>query len=110
MKVIRRFGLWSVARAFAGIYAAIGLLIGGIVALFSMMGAGIAALATTNADSPAWIPALFGVGAVIFFPILYGTIGLIGGAIAAAAYIFVAGQTGGIEVYLADWPPAGPMV
>lgn len=109
MKVIQRFGVWSVARTFAGIYGALGLVIGGFVALFSMMGAGIAALADSSADMPAWFAALFGVGAVVFFPILYGAIGLVGGAIVATVYNFVAARAGGIEVHLADAPPGGPM-
>lgn len=110
MKVIQSFGVWSVARTFAGVYAALGLLIGAIFALVSFMGAGIAALFGSSSDSVPWIPGFLGVGAVILFPLIYGAIGLIGGAIAAAVYNFVAGRAGGIEVYLSDALQDGPAV
>lgn len=41
---------------------------------------------------------VFGVGAIILFPILYGVMGLIFGAVSAALYNLFAGIVGGIEL------------
>jgi hypothetical protein len=41
---------------------------------------------------------LFGVGAIVFLPVLYGVMGLVGGAIAAGLYNLVAGVIGGLEL------------
>lgn len=43
---------------------------------------------------------LFGVGAIIFLPIMYGIMGFIGGAIMAFVYNVVAGIAGGVELEL----------
>jgi hypothetical protein len=42
--------------------------------------------------------AMIGVGAIVFFPILYACIGFIGALIAAWLYNLVAGMVGGIEL------------
>ena len=47
---------------------------------------------------PAFIGAMFGVGAVIFLPIFYGVMGFIGGLIGALIYNVVAGMIGGVEL------------
>ena len=36
--VIRRFGVWSVAKLYGALLAAMGLLFGAVIALFSMIG------------------------------------------------------------------------
>jgi hypothetical protein len=67
--------------------------IGGVAgALNSDVGAKGAGLAVGG------LSALFGVGAIIFMPIIYGVFGLVGGAIGAALYNLFAGLFGGIEV------------
>ena len=49
---------------------------------------------------PAWLGPVFGVGAIVVLPIIYGVLGLIGGAIAAALYNLFSGMVGGIELDL----------
>ena len=95
--VIRRVGVASAAKIIGAIYAVIGLIIGLCVAAFSLLGAGIAAQAG-NGDVPSFIGPLFGVGAIIFAPIFYGILGVIGGALTAAVYNLVAGMTGGLDI------------
>lgn len=99
--IIRRVGVWSVARLYGGITGTIGLLAGLAFAAFATLG-GVA-----GAMSPGMrggglamggLSALFGVGAIIFLPIMYGIMGLIGGAIGAALYNLFAGLFGGVEV------------
>lgn len=100
--VIRRLGVWSVARLYGGVSAVFGLLAGLFFAAAAMLGG----LATAGADAGArggglmasGIGALFGVGAIIFLPICYGLLGLAGGALGAALYNLFAGIFGGVEV------------
>jgi len=95
---LKRINPVSLAKQAGVLYAFFGLIIGAIIALVSL--AGMAASVAAESGAPAWMGALFGVGAVIFMPILYGCLGLIGGLIVGALYNFVAGFTGGVEVEL----------
>ena len=92
--VIRRLGVWSVARIYGVITAAIGLLAGLFFALFSVAGAGLA----NDADAPTWIMPIFGVGAIIVLPLVYGVMGVVSGAIGALIYNAFAGMVGGISI------------
>ena len=47
---------------------------------------------------PGWFGGLFGVGAVIFLPIIYGVLGAIGGALTAVFYNIIAGMVGGLQI------------
>jgi len=95
--LLRRIGVWSTAKIVGTIYAVFGLLAGLIFAAISLVGAGIAAQAE---DGSGAFGALFGVGAIILFPILYGCIGAVGGALSAALYNVFSGMVGGIELEL----------
>jgi hypothetical protein len=105
--ILRRIGVWSAAKLNGVLYALVGLLIGIVVSLLSVLGA----LATSEMSSETGFgafPAMFiGVGAIVALPILYGLFGLIGGAIGAAIYNIVAGMMGGLELELTAKP--GPM-
>ena len=79
------------------LYAVVGLIGGAFFALFSLLGASFAA---AQSDWGAFIGMLFGVGAIFFFPIMYGVMGFIGGAIMAFVYNLVAGIVGGVELEL----------
>jgi hypothetical protein len=99
--VIRRFGVWSVARLGAAVYGALGLIIGMIVALVSLVAAGVSTAVRQEMMTPAAgivLPAFFGVGAIIVLPIVYGILGMIGGALTAALYNLFAGWVGGVEM------------
>ena len=95
--VIRHIGVGSLARILAALYALWGFIFGLIVALIAAGGAGMSA--ASDGPLPGWAGGLFGVGAIIlFFPICYGVLGAIGGAITAAMYNVVAGMVGGLSV------------
>jgi len=99
--IIRRFGVWSAAKLYAGIMATCGLIGGVFFALAAMLGglAGAAGSTDTSAGLAAsGLGAVFGVGAIVLFPILYGVLGLIIGAIGASLYNLFAGLFGGLEV------------
>lgn len=90
--VITRVGPLSVAKVAGLLYVVLGLLAGGLLSLFAM--AGFAAGASDR--SP--FAALFGVGAVILFPILYGCFGFVMTLVMAWLFNIVVGITGGVEV------------
>ncbi len=71
---IKRIGPVSCARIAGVIYAALGLLIGACVSLFTLIGAAFSSTQLGSAHSPL-IGAAIGIGAVVFFPILYGAMG-----------------------------------
>jgi hypothetical protein len=85
----------SVAKVAFVLYGLIGLLIGLCVALASLLGAPFMGSESEHAGA---FGILFGLGAVIFMPILYGGLGAIGALIATAVYNVVAGLVGGIEL------------
>ena len=91
--IIRRIGVWSAARLYGALSAAMGLLIGLIIAVMSAIGAAVGMQEETG-----MMAGLFGIGAVILLPVLYGVIGLVGGALGAVLYNFFAGVIGGLEI------------
>ena len=94
--VIRRVGIGSVVKVSGVLYALLGLLMGLCFALFALVGLGAAA--ASNDEVPGWLGSLFGIGAIVIFPIMYGVMGVIGGVIMAALYNLVASITGGLEI------------
>ena len=95
--VIREVGVASAAKVFGVLYAVFGLLFGVLVALFAIGGSGMMAAAGDDA-MPGWFGGLFGVGAVIFLPLMYGVFGAIGAALAALFYNIIAGMVGGLRI------------
>jgi hypothetical protein len=107
--VLRRIAPWSLAKILATIYGGLGLVFGVIVALASIVGAGFAHMSEAEEGMPAFMGALFGVGAIVFLPLLYGLLGLVIGAIGAALYNLGARFVGGVQVELVESPSATPM-
>jgi hypothetical protein len=98
--VIKRVWVWPAARMAGTLYATIGLIVGLLVAVASLVGAAFAPMAHDQTGLPPWFGALFGVGAIVILPIFYGIIGLVGGAISAGLYNLFAGLVGGIQIDL----------
>ena len=94
-QTVTSIGVLSLAKMLGVFYALLGLFFGGLLSLFSVMGAAIG-----GGDSGGIVAMLFGVGAVIILPIVYGCIGFVGGLIAAPLYNLVAKIMGGLEVEL----------
>jgi hypothetical protein len=81
--------------------AILNALLGLIAGFFISAGAlFMSAIASRMSESPesGLFAALFGVGAIIFMPIIYGIMGFIMGLITAWLYNLVAGWVGGIEM------------
>ena len=92
---ITRIGPVSAGNVAFVLYAVIGLIFGCIVAVASLLGATIGA---ASGDRSALFGAIFGVGAVILLPIMYGVFGALGAMLAAALYNLTAGVVGGVEL------------
>ncbi len=97
---LRRVAPGSAFKVGGGIYGAMGLLVGCLFSLFALVGAGFAGLAGSSDASPGFVGALFGLGAVIVLPILYGLMGAVMAALMAALYNLIARFLGGLELDL----------
>jgi hypothetical protein len=97
--VIRRLGVLSVAKLQGTLYALLGLMIGAVFALFALFGAALGSSLGSDHQGSIFGAAL-GVGAIVFFPVVYGLLGFVGGLLVAALYNLVAGITGGVEIEL----------
>lgn len=93
MATVKRIGPGSAFKLGAALYAFMGLLLGVIFALVSLLGG-----ALMPASEAGIFRMFFGAGAIIFLPICYGIIGGIFSAIGAVIYNLVAGWVGGLEV------------
>ena len=90
--VIKRVGPLSCAKITGTLYAILGLLLGAVLSLIAMAGVAIGNAPFTN------LGAVFGVGAVIVLPILYGGVGFVSTLIGAWLYNVLAGWVGGVEI------------
>ena len=90
--VINRIAPFSLAKTSCALYAALGLIFGALFSLLAMAGMGAG-----GSDSSA-AGALFGIGAIILFPIMYGCVGFVASLIGAWIYNALAGMVGGIEL------------
>jgi hypothetical protein len=93
--VINRVGPVSVAKLAGMLYAILGLIFGAIISLIALAGG-----MTANSDEPgaAVMGAIFGAGAVIVLPILYGGLGFVMTLLMAALYNVTARIVGGVQV------------
>ena len=96
--VPKQSGVFSCGKVLGILYALLGLLVGAVLSLVSIVGA---AIGSAGGEFPeAYLGMLFGVAAIVVMPLLYGGMGFIGGLISAALYNLVAGFVGGLEVEL----------
>jgi hypothetical protein len=111
--ILKQIGVLSLARILGAIYAVIGLIVGVFFSLASALGGLAASLAANTEEAAgALIAILFGVGAIIFVPLMYGLMGFLVGALMALFYNLLAGVFGGIEMTFVNQPavPAAPTV
>jgi hypothetical protein len=94
--IVRSLGVLSVGKLQGAMGAIVGLLAGGAFTLMSLAGAAIGG----GRGGPRVV--VFGVGAILLLPVLYGVAGFISGAITALLYNLVAATIGGIEVHFED--------
>jgi len=96
--IIRRVGVLSLGKVLGVLYAGIGLILGLIFSLLSVLGAAFGAALNDAGGPEAMFGALFGIGAIILLPILYGVLGFLSGLLTAALYNLTARLVGGLEL------------
>jgi hypothetical protein len=96
-KVIREIGVLSLGKVAGIVYACMGLIVGVIVALVSVLG-GFAGLFDEGGAAPGFIAMFLGAGAVFVLPIFYGLLGSLIGMLVAVIYNVAARLVGGIEI------------
>ena len=81
------------------LYAALGLIVGFFVSVAALFGMALGSVAEGEPGS-ALIGLLFGIGAIVLLPILYGLLGFVCALVGAALYNLAARVAGGIELEL----------
>lgn len=94
---IKRMGILSCALSLGMIGVIMGLIAGFFVSLFSLLGAAIG-VSLSSDSSAGFLSLLFGIGAIIIFPIIYGAMSFISGALGAIVYNIIAKIVGGIAI------------
>jgi hypothetical protein len=96
--ILRRVGTLSLGKFMGFLYGLLGLLIGAVFSLISLLG--FAAQNQGQGQGQAALLIGVGVGSIIIFPLLYGFLGFLGGIIFGALFNLVASMAGGIEIEL----------
>ncbi|RYD15128.1 MAG: hypothetical protein EOP90_09280 [Lysobacteraceae bacterium] len=96
--IIKRIGVVKAGVIQACVMALFGLLAGLFMLLFGSMAGGLMGAAGGEGATGLGLGMIGGIGAVIFFPIMYGIFGFIAGVIGAAIYNLVARYVGGLEL------------
>jgi hypothetical protein len=97
IKTVRGIRILSLGKIAGIVYACLGLIVGMLVAMISVLG-GFASLANDSGAAAGLIGMFLGVGAVFVFPILYGVLGAVMGMIVGAIYNVAARLVGGLEL------------
>ena len=96
--ILKQVGVLSAGKINGILSAAMGLIFGFFMSIFSLIGMAAGA----SGDGGTIFGALFGIGSIILFPLFYGIFGFIFGAIAALIYNAIAKFFGGLEIKLED--------
>ncbi len=94
-KVLKRVDVLSCGKVMGMMYTAVGLIAGIFFALFASCAGALNPVGDQTVAGLAGM--IFGVGAIVLMPILYGVLGFFGGMIMALMYNVTARLAGGIE-------------
>jgi hypothetical protein len=93
MHVVKSVGVLSVAKILGLMYACLGLIFAPMFLLI-----GVLASAAGQHNNP--VAGIFSIGFAVLFPVVYGLIGFIAGAIGALLYNLFARWAGGFELQI----------
>jgi hypothetical protein len=104
--MIRRVGVFSVAKMYGLLTFFVGLIIGVLYGLFFiLMGATMSQFGPRGQQMSGAAPVVIGLIIMVAVPVFYGILGFVAGAIGGFIYNIAAGVVGGIKV---DVEPTGP--
>lgn len=98
MRKITRIGILSLARITGGVGLVFGLFFGAIFSLVSLAGVGFAVAEGSGAEG--FIGLIFGLGAVIVLPLLYGGFAFLQGLLTGFVVNLALTLFGGLEIEL----------
>ena len=101
--VIRRVRVLSLVKVLGLIYACIGLVAGALISLASAFAAA-SGWSLGQELGATWLSVLFGAGAILILPVVYGIMGTIFALLVGLVYNTIAGTVGGLEIDLEDAP------
>jgi hypothetical protein len=97
--VIRRVGVFSLAKLMGVLYGGIGLVVGLLFAAFSLLGGGAMMASGQDSGGPGGAMMMgMGLGFAIAAPIFYGILGFLGGLLTGWLFNLAAGFVGGLEI------------
>jgi hypothetical protein len=94
---LKEIGPVSCAKVLGILYGGIGLIAGVIIGFLAVAGG---ALGHGNNYGNPFLGSLFGMGAIVFLPVMYGVLGALAGLLFSALYNLIARWVGGIQVTL----------
>ncbi len=97
--IIKRFGVFSIAKLSGILFAVMGLVCGILISAVTLLSVD---LSDAGSPQPPFSLGVIGAGAFIFLPILGSVFGFLGGAFIAWAYKIISHYTGGVEIYFGD--------
>lgn len=95
---VKRIGPASAFRVGLAVYGFLGLVVGLLVGMVSMLAGSMESLLREGAPGASVVRFAFGFGAIIVFPVMYDLVGGIFAAIGAAIYNLVVRWVGGLEL------------
>ena len=101
---LRRVGVLSIGKIACLLYGVIGILAGLVVAAITPFFG-----ASSRDELGPLAPLFFGVGAIVFLPLMYAVIGFIVGVVASSVYNLAARTVGGVEFELDAEPRRPPL-
>lgn len=96
--IVKSVRVLSLAKVMGTIYGGLGFVIGLIFSFVAMLGLAFGSAFQESTGMEALFGALFGLGAVLVLPILYGFMGFLGGLLTSALYNLAARVVGGLEL------------
>ncbi|MBA2227016.1 MJ0042-type zinc finger domain-containing protein [Thermogemmata fonticola] len=94
-RIVTKIGVLSAGKVMGLLNALIGLIFGVLMTFLSLLGM---AVGGNQQGGGGVFAIIFGFGAIICAPILYGLVGFVGGIVGALLYNLVAALVGGIEL------------
>jgi len=96
--VIRRVNPISAAKVSGMVGVMLGLIFGACVSLIGLVAGGLASAAADAPNGGAFVGMLFGAGAIVILPIVYGVFMFVVGLLYAAIFNLASKWVGGLEV------------